>query len=262
VKINQSTSHPSVSFFDLPLEVEFRSSTRDTFLVFDYIKNGQSFLAKPGFRADTILIDPHFWLVSGNNIQAKSSCGTINPADSLLPFYSINWLQNANNWINLDIQQSNKGATPLAEDIPLFLHLTGNGRDTVINIKDIRYSYNVWLNVGFKITNAFVVPGSCILTGNYSLSGSNATAGANDIKIFPVPLITNSFSVSVKNPSDKTLQVLLYNAAGQQVYQAQFSTPGRDELFTVPLPASLPRGTYIVRLDSEKSIHLTKKVIR
>ncbi len=67
VMINQTQSHPSVDFFEMPVPVRFYSDGKDTTIVFDHRFSGQEFLTKPGFVPDSLAIDPEKWLISGGN---------------------------------------------------------------------------------------------------------------------------------------------------------------------------------------------------
>ncbi|MBW6490052.1 MAG: T9SS type A sorting domain-containing protein [Lentimicrobium sp.] len=67
VTISQSQSHPSVSFFEMPLAVKFKGADRDTTIVFEPMLNDQSWIIYPGFEIDSVFIDPDQWLVSANN---------------------------------------------------------------------------------------------------------------------------------------------------------------------------------------------------
>ena len=64
VVINQTTSDPSVSFYKMPVPIEFKDATHDTILVFDNTFSGQQFIANAGFRPDTIRFDPNYEIVA------------------------------------------------------------------------------------------------------------------------------------------------------------------------------------------------------
>jgi aminopeptidase N len=66
-KLSQATSHPSVSFFEMPLPILFKSATRDTLIIFYHNNNGQQATINLGFIADTAIIDPDLQLISANN---------------------------------------------------------------------------------------------------------------------------------------------------------------------------------------------------
>lgn len=71
IKMNQTTSHNSVDFFELPVALKFKNATQEKTIVVDNKTNGETFFRNIGFIADTVLIDPEYWLVTKNNTSAK-----------------------------------------------------------------------------------------------------------------------------------------------------------------------------------------------
>ena len=69
--MNQTTSHASVDFFELPVALKFKNATQEKTIVVDNKTNGEIFFRNIGFIADTVLIDPEYWLVTKNNISSK-----------------------------------------------------------------------------------------------------------------------------------------------------------------------------------------------
>ena len=67
ISILQSQSHPSVSFFAMPVPLKFFGEERDTLLVLDNTFSGQLFEANPGFIIDSVQFDPDRWIISANN---------------------------------------------------------------------------------------------------------------------------------------------------------------------------------------------------
>jgi aminopeptidase N len=65
--INQTQSHTSVDFFEMPVPVRFYGNGKDTTIVFDHRFSGQEFLIELGFVPDSLAVDPEKWLVSGGN---------------------------------------------------------------------------------------------------------------------------------------------------------------------------------------------------
>ncbi len=65
--MNQTQSDPSVSFFRLPVPMQFFGGGSDTLLVFDNTFTGQVFEFNPGFKIDSVHFDPEMWLISANN---------------------------------------------------------------------------------------------------------------------------------------------------------------------------------------------------
>jgi hypothetical protein len=66
--INQTQSHSSVQFFELPVPLQFKNQSSDTLIRVYNTFSGQSFTATIPFAIDTIIIDPEYRLISGNNI--------------------------------------------------------------------------------------------------------------------------------------------------------------------------------------------------
>jgi len=69
VEISQTQSHPSVSFFEMPVPVRFSGPGGDTTIVFDHTANAQVFNIYPDFEIQTVKIDPVQWLISAGNLD-------------------------------------------------------------------------------------------------------------------------------------------------------------------------------------------------
>ena len=76
ITMKQTTSHNSVDFFELPVALKFKNSSQEKTVVVDNKTNGEIFMQNIGFIADTVLIDPDYWLVTKNNTTAKVALGT------------------------------------------------------------------------------------------------------------------------------------------------------------------------------------------
>lgn len=94
IKVNQRQSHPSVSFFEMPVQLQFKNATRDTIITVDMQQNGQLFSVKLNFTPDTVLVDPKKWILSKNNSQTKSIVAN-NQTDIVqvypIPATNTNW---------------------------------------------------------------------------------------------------------------------------------------------------------------------------
>lgn len=71
IKMNQTTSHSSVSFFELPVALKFKNATTEKTIVVNNKTNGEVFVRNIGFAADTVFVDPDYWLITKNNTTAK-----------------------------------------------------------------------------------------------------------------------------------------------------------------------------------------------
>lgn len=71
IKMNQTTSDESVKFFALPLALQFKNATQQKTIVVDNKSNGEVFTKEIGFVADTVFVDPDYWLITKNNTSEK-----------------------------------------------------------------------------------------------------------------------------------------------------------------------------------------------
>ncbi len=85
IKMNQSTSHSSVSFFELPVTLLFKNATHQKSIVVDNKFNGEIFIRDIGFKADTVLVDPEYWLITRNN-KTQKVADAINGQNSVQVF--------------------------------------------------------------------------------------------------------------------------------------------------------------------------------
>ena len=65
--ISQTQSHPSVSFYKMPVPVKFIGATQDTTIVFDHTSSGQVFTSTIPFTVQSVQFDPELWILSANN---------------------------------------------------------------------------------------------------------------------------------------------------------------------------------------------------
>ncbi|MDX2305592.1 MAG: M1 family aminopeptidase [Microscillaceae bacterium] len=68
LSITQITSHPSVDFFEMPLEILIRGQSKDSLVRLDHHFSGQEFVLKMPFSVKGIDFDPNFRMISGFNL--------------------------------------------------------------------------------------------------------------------------------------------------------------------------------------------------
>lgn len=66
-ELSQTTSHPSVDFFEMKVPVLLSGEGRDTLVIFNHTSNNQVYQIDPGFTVESITIDPEKWIISANN---------------------------------------------------------------------------------------------------------------------------------------------------------------------------------------------------
>lgn len=75
VKLNQTQSHASVGFFQLPVPLLFRNAgtNQQKLVVLSNTSNGELFLENLGFEATEVYFDPDAWLITRNNTLTKTT---------------------------------------------------------------------------------------------------------------------------------------------------------------------------------------------
>ncbi|HYE54624.1 MAG TPA: M1 family aminopeptidase [Chitinophagaceae bacterium] len=81
VKLNQTTSHPSVSFYDMPVALEFRNATQRVTHIVNHRYSGEVFSLNVGFAVDTVLIDPQLWILARTRATRRVSTELVPPDD-------------------------------------------------------------------------------------------------------------------------------------------------------------------------------------
>lgn len=84
LKLNQTTSHPSVNFYEMPVTIVAKNGLQEKSFVVDHRYSGQEFWLDAGFKVDTVLIDPKLWILSKTKTSAKS--GGSNTPDEIKIF--------------------------------------------------------------------------------------------------------------------------------------------------------------------------------
>ena len=100
VTVNQTQSHSSVSFFEMPLPFTFKGSGGASYdVVLNNTVNGQSFVVDPGFHATNVIFDQHNDIVKGQttitqNLAVEQYADNSfeiypNPADEILTIKNL-----------------------------------------------------------------------------------------------------------------------------------------------------------------------------
>lgn len=73
VNLSQTTSHPSVDFYEMPVPVRFYGGGTDSTVVLGNTVNDQEFSFNLPFPVDSAAFDPDLWLISGHNVITSVS---------------------------------------------------------------------------------------------------------------------------------------------------------------------------------------------
>ncbi|HKP32113.1 MAG TPA: M1 family aminopeptidase [Chitinophagaceae bacterium] len=84
LELQQTTSHASVSFYDMPVQLVFSNATQSKTFVVDHKFSGQRFSLDVGFVADTVIIDPNIWILARTKTSQKIPASTTASDDVLI----------------------------------------------------------------------------------------------------------------------------------------------------------------------------------
>ena len=77
--VKQTQSHPSVSYFEMPLPLRLKGAQGQTLdIVLNHTSNGQNFQEQADFAVTSVEFDPDLWLISKDNSVTKVAVGTHN----------------------------------------------------------------------------------------------------------------------------------------------------------------------------------------
>ena len=81
VLIDQTTSHPSVDFYEMPVPLKLIGQGHDTIVIIDNFVNHQYASIPVSFKVDSVVIDPDLWLVSGGNTVMAGIVSNVSEVD-------------------------------------------------------------------------------------------------------------------------------------------------------------------------------------
>ena len=76
IKLNQTTTHPSVNFYEMPVTLLLRGATQGASFIVDHQFSGQEFSINPGFVVDTVIIDPELSILAKIRKTIKKTAST------------------------------------------------------------------------------------------------------------------------------------------------------------------------------------------
>ena len=175
------------------------------------------------------------------------------------PDYHAEWTQNNNNWIKLKLTQTTSHSSVSFYEMPVTIVAKSGSREQSF-VVDHRYSgQEFWLDAGFAVDTIMIDPKLWILSKTKTSAKLSGSITPDEIKIYPNPA-PRELKISLKNPSDKKLDIQLLNVLGQPVYKKEVQTPGSDELIDISL-THLPKGVYFLKLSSPTKIKMLKKIL-
>ncbi|MBL7957356.1 MAG: T9SS type A sorting domain-containing protein [Flavobacteriales bacterium] len=82
--LEQTTSHPSIDFFEMPVPIRFEADGQMETVILDHAFSGQTFSFPLPFQASAAQLDPELWIVSGQNLVLKVPMAAFNDRESPL----------------------------------------------------------------------------------------------------------------------------------------------------------------------------------
>jgi aminopeptidase N len=76
VKLKQSTTHPSVTFYEMPVPILLKGPSGTLNAILDHKESGQEFWINAGFPIDSVFIDPDLWILSKSKFTYRISTTT------------------------------------------------------------------------------------------------------------------------------------------------------------------------------------------
>ena len=155
LKLNQTTSHASVPFFEMPVPVLLRKGNQDTTVVLNHTRSGEEFWVNAGFVPDTVVFDPQLWLLSDKNTVSKIPSASEKANDiKIYPNPVADNIRIAFN--NPTTGKLNLRIINAAGQLVFRQDVTTSGRDEFIEIPARQLSKGIyWLEIkgddGFKI---------------------------------------------------------------------------------------------------------------
>ncbi len=70
-KIFQTTSHASVDFFEMPVDIKVSGEGKEAILSFDHVVSGQTFEQLVDFKVESVKFDPNLWLAAKNEVTRE-----------------------------------------------------------------------------------------------------------------------------------------------------------------------------------------------
>lgn len=96
--IDQSQSHASVSFFEMPVPIYVKGQGQDTTFIFDHTFSGETFNINVPFTIDSVFFDPELWILSANSTVL--SVDELEKSENHFIIYPNPSANNVNVWVS------------------------------------------------------------------------------------------------------------------------------------------------------------------
>lgn len=77
VRLDQAQSHPSVSFFEMPVPLRLKGEGKVLDVRLENISQGQMFQLLPDFKVEEVVFDPELWLLAKSNVTKEDLVSSV-----------------------------------------------------------------------------------------------------------------------------------------------------------------------------------------
>ena len=125
--VGQTTSHESVDFYEMPIEVGLYSENEDTTVRLEHTIDGQEFIIPINFEVDSVAFDPELWIISADNtVEEEGAASSEEIANDVNFRLSPNPVKNELNILILDTDFEISIFDTYGRLLFIFTELSGN----------------------------------------------------------------------------------------------------------------------------------------
>jgi len=259
--LKQTTSHFSVNFFKLPVPLLFKNETtgEQKLVVANNTVNDQNFTENLGFVAESVTIDPDYWLITKNNTTEKVSGSlpvTFTYIKALCKENNVQLSWGTSSEQNADFFEIQKSTDALTWSKIGSVDAVGN------SVASKNYSF-IDPSIAFQNTYYRIVENDMDGKTQYTriLEKDCSQFGDSDLKIAPNPvqdkLILGSF-----DKNSPSLSFRIYDLTGKLISQKE-NIKTDDKGQKVINVTGLNAGLYILQIHSYNELtHRSLKFIK
>lgn len=164
------------------------------------------------------------------------------------PKYDLKWMPLGTNRVQLTLSQTTSDPAVNFFEMPVPIRFRNSSRDTLIVINHLRNGQTQTINLGFTADQAIIDPELRIISADNKVQRTDLAFSTNTLKVYPNP-VGSRFTILLANYTDRSAQVTIHNALGQQLYGRDVQMPSGNELLTIPSEA-WSSGVYFVRVKT------------
>lgn len=163
------------------------------------------------------------------------------------PIYNVNWSQNDENIVSLNIKQTQSDPSVSFFELDLPISFSDNNNDTLLVFHNSQASQDYVFHLPFIVKKIIFDPDKNIITKNPDIININSSNLNKDIFISPNPVI--DFLTIKSNSTILLKQVSIYNISGREV--KTFSNFSYSDSLQIDL-RDLNTGNYFVGIKTKK----------